>query len=185
MLAIESGYIGYTLQQYITKAKAGVRRPTEAFEKILTQVPGQIESSLGSFFLPGLTIEDAKLGDLPNMYSLIPLAQSVNAPIRALSSRTAWWAHSLSSRKIMPRSYIARRSLAKNVGKPLEHSCDCLARFTCDRIGRKTMCHLHGAGASAGSYSTIVQGSPPDWRSFLLGMADLLPQVMTGHRHIP
>lgn len=37
-------------------------------------------------FLPkGVDIKTAKLGDVPHMFSLVPLAQSVNAPIFALS----------------------------------------------------------------------------------------------------
>jgi len=82
---IRYGYAGYTLQQYITKSKGGVRRPTEAFERILKEVPNQIESSLGGFFPKHVGMQEAKLGDVPIMYSLIPLAQSVNAPIISLS----------------------------------------------------------------------------------------------------
>jgi cellulose biosynthesis protein BcsQ len=118
-LSIEQGYIGYTLQQYITKSKGGVRRPTEAFEKILSQVPDQISSSLGEFFVMGMTINDAKLGDVPNMYSLIPLAQSVNAPIRALSAQDGL----VGTQFKQSKDYAAiidslAQTLAKNLGFP-------------------------------------------------------------------
>jgi cellulose biosynthesis protein BcsQ len=79
-------FAGYTVQQYITKSKQGVRRPTAAFEQILEQIPEEIERSLGPYLANHLSPEDAKLGDVPNMYSLIPLAQSVNAPIAELQS---------------------------------------------------------------------------------------------------
>lgn len=79
-------FVGYTVQQYITKSKQGVRRPTQAFESILNGIPAEVESSLGPFTLDELAIEDLRLGDVPNMFSLIPLAQSVNAPIAALQS---------------------------------------------------------------------------------------------------
>lgn len=79
-------FIGYTVQQYITKSKKGVRRPTLAFERILSGIPEEVEKNLRRFAAPGLTMEDMKLGDVPNMYSLIPLAQSVNAPISDLQS---------------------------------------------------------------------------------------------------
>lgn len=81
---IESGYIGYTMQQYITKSKEGVRRPTNAYENILTMVPNVINESLSMRLKDGISIESAKLGDVPHLYSLIPLAQSVASPILEL-----------------------------------------------------------------------------------------------------
>jgi cellulose biosynthesis protein BcsQ len=83
---IRQGYIGYTLQQYITKSKGGIRRPTVAFDRILNRVPTEISQSLGGFFAPGLSMREAKLGDVPNMFSIIPLAQSANVPIMSLES---------------------------------------------------------------------------------------------------
>ncbi len=80
-IKIENGYIGYTLQQYITKSKQGVRRATVAFEKILTNVPIEVEAHLATNFASGVDMANANLGDVPNLYSIIPLAQSVNAPI--------------------------------------------------------------------------------------------------------
>ena len=81
---IIKGYLGYTMQQYITKSKGGVRIPTQAYEEILSSVPDIIEESLKDFFKDGLTIEDAKTGEVPHLYSLIPLAQSVASPILEL-----------------------------------------------------------------------------------------------------
>ena len=82
-----SGYLGYTLQQYITKTKGGERRPTKAYENILEAVPSVINEYLGQFFAPNiLNINYARLGELPHLYSLIPLAQSVAAPILDLKS---------------------------------------------------------------------------------------------------
>ncbi|MFH1976990.1 MAG: ParA family protein [Pseudomonadota bacterium] len=83
---IRSGYLGYTMQQYITKSKQGVRRATVAYENIIKMVPDEIDKSLGKYFAKGIEIGDAKLGDVPHLYSLIPLAQSVAAPILDLRS---------------------------------------------------------------------------------------------------
>ncbi|MDX3978849.1 ParA family protein [Shinella sp.] len=83
-LSIKSGYIGYTLQQYIAKSKEGIRRPTKAYERILNDVPNEVAKHL-SGFAPQQA--DLRLGDVPNLYSLIPLAQTVNAPIIALKSK--------------------------------------------------------------------------------------------------
>lgn len=82
--AIRKGFLGYTLQQYIAKAKAGVKRPTKAYERIISDIPAEIDQYLKEFS----SNENAPphLGDVPNLYSLIPLAQSVNAPIVALGS---------------------------------------------------------------------------------------------------
>jgi cellulose biosynthesis protein BcsQ len=80
-VSIRTGFAGYTMQQYITKSKQGERRPTKAYEDIISSVPTEIERSLSSFFAPNLNASSAKLGDVPHLYSLIPLAQSVSAPL--------------------------------------------------------------------------------------------------------
>jgi cellulose biosynthesis protein BcsQ len=52
-LPIKNGYSGYTMQQYITKSKQGVRRPTRAYEDIINNVPGVVQQSLQEFSLKG------------------------------------------------------------------------------------------------------------------------------------
>ncbi|TFL18836.1 ParA family protein [Jannaschia formosa] len=84
-IPIQKGFVGYTLQQYIAKSKEGVRRPTKAYERILDDIPHEISRYLREFFEG--SVEEAALGDVPNLYSLIPLAQSVNAPIIGLKSK--------------------------------------------------------------------------------------------------
>ena len=86
-IAISAGFVGYTLQQYIAKSKGGVRRPTRAYERILSDIPGEIDNYLSEFLPNGEDQPKPNLGDVPNLYSLIPLAQSANAPIIALGSR--------------------------------------------------------------------------------------------------
>jgi cellulose biosynthesis protein BcsQ len=83
---IDHGYIGYTLQQYITKSKKGQRRPTDAFEKILRNVPAEVDRSLLPFFGKNVSSNNVHLGDVPNLYSLIPMAQKANSPIFDLRS---------------------------------------------------------------------------------------------------
>jgi cellulose biosynthesis protein BcsQ len=85
-LPILNGYIGYTLQQYIAKTSAGEKRPTKAYEDIIKDVPKAIDSILESFTAPNLTKQKLKLGDIPHMYSLVPLAQSKSAPVFDLKS---------------------------------------------------------------------------------------------------
>ncbi|MBA1259868.1 ParA family protein [Pseudomonas oryzihabitans] len=84
-IRIQDGFVGYTLQQYIAKSKAGERRPTKAYERILSDIPNEVENFLKSF-KHNINL-DSHLGDVPNLYSLIPLAQSANAPIIALKAK--------------------------------------------------------------------------------------------------
>ena len=84
-IAIKDGFVGYTLQQYISKSKGGVRRPTKAYERILEDVPHEVSTYLAKF--SGGKDGNTHLGDVPNLYSLIPLAQSVNAPIISLRAK--------------------------------------------------------------------------------------------------
>ena len=83
-VAIGDGYVGYTLQQYIAKSKKGIRRPTKAYERILNDVPEEVHIYLAKFSNDNSSLH---LGDVPNLYSLIPLAQTVNSPIIALRAR--------------------------------------------------------------------------------------------------
>jgi cellulose biosynthesis protein BcsQ len=83
-LKIKNGYLGYTIQQYIAKSKQGVRRPTKAYEEIISNVPKAVESSLKNYIKPNLKVDHLKLGDVPHLYSLIPLAQSNSCPITKL-----------------------------------------------------------------------------------------------------
>jgi len=86
-LPIKSGFSGYTLQQYITKSKQGIRRPTKAYEEIINNVPSEVAAALKDFWSSNKDFSSAKLGDIPHLYSLIPLAQSVSAPIVSLKSQ--------------------------------------------------------------------------------------------------
>jgi len=81
-----TGFVGYTVQQYITRSKRGERRPTRAYETILERIPGEIEATLAPFKSKSVSPAGLRLGDVPNLYSLIPLAQDVNAPISGLKS---------------------------------------------------------------------------------------------------
>jgi cellulose biosynthesis protein BcsQ len=114
-LDIQKGFVGYTMQQYITKSKSGLRRPTKAYEDIINSVPHQIESSLGEFFVEGLSLADAKLGDVPHLYSLIPLAQAVSAPIVALGA-----ADGLVGSQYQQRTQYA--DIVANVAERLAHN---------------------------------------------------------------
>jgi cellulose biosynthesis protein BcsQ len=79
-------FVGYTVQQYIAKSKEGKRRATKAYERILAEIPPTVTTELGQFVAPHINPAALRLPDVPHMYSLVPLAQSANAPIDALES---------------------------------------------------------------------------------------------------
>jgi hypothetical protein len=85
--SIKSGFVGYTLNQYLTKSKGGERIATDRYEEILRKVPQEIDQLSALYGAQSLKGNSAKLGDVPHMYSLIPLAQTRAAPIGELTSR--------------------------------------------------------------------------------------------------
>jgi len=76
-------FSGYVTQQYIAKMKDGQRQAVGAFEKIIKQIPKSIEKQLITHFNPSkpIAFDAYNLGEIPNLYSLIPLSQLANAPI--------------------------------------------------------------------------------------------------------
>ena len=72
------------MQQYITKSKQGKRRATAAFENIIKNVPNEVQTYLSKYFSANVDLDSVHLGDVPNLYSIIPLAQNIRAPIFAL-----------------------------------------------------------------------------------------------------
>jgi cellulose biosynthesis protein BcsQ len=80
-----SRFVGYTVQQYITKTIRNEKRATGAYEAILQKIPQKISVSLGQYIAPRLTIDDVRLGDVPHMFSLVPLAQTSHTPIHKLT----------------------------------------------------------------------------------------------------
>lgn len=77
-------FAGYTIQQYVSKTIRGVRRATKAYEKIIKRFPRVIARDLEAFTQVN---QPLKLGDVPNMYSLVPLAQDANSPIHGIKSK--------------------------------------------------------------------------------------------------
>lgn len=78
-------FIGYTVQQYITKSTGGRRRPTARYEAIKKKIPPTVQQHLGSFVANHVKTEKLELPDVPHMYSLVPLGQSTHCPIHRLT----------------------------------------------------------------------------------------------------
>lgn len=70
-------FLGYVVQQY----RAKLHQPVKAYERIISQIPGQIESYLKFFYPEAWNVKSLKIGDIPNFNSLIPLSQTANKPV--------------------------------------------------------------------------------------------------------
>jgi cellulose biosynthesis protein BcsQ len=80
-------FAGYVTQQYTAKMTEGRRRPVKAYERILRRAPGLIDRELVQQFsdLPADT--EYRLGEIPNLHSVVPMSQTANAPIFALRGK--------------------------------------------------------------------------------------------------
>ncbi len=117
---LRQSFAGYTVQQYITKSKSGQRRPTAAFEAILKRIPEEVEATLAGFVADGLNHDSLKLGDVPSMFSLVPLSQSANAPIIELRSTDGLVGSQFSQQaKYVETIDLVTRALGTNIGLSL------------------------------------------------------------------
>jgi len=116
-----SRFVGYTVQQYITKTIRDQKRATGAYEAILEKIPSQILLSLGSVFARPLQTSDVRLGDVPHMYSLVPLAQTAHAPIHGLTNKDGLSGGQYSQQRVYDAFIGAlSKSLLGNLRKSLE-----------------------------------------------------------------
>ncbi|MGV0696058.1 AAA family ATPase [Mycobacterium intracellulare] len=78
-------FAGYVTQQYTAKRdSSGTRRPVKAFEDLMSEIPAKIEEN---FLIDSpLTAEEANLGTIPTLHSLIPMSQLSRKPIFELKA---------------------------------------------------------------------------------------------------
>lgn len=81
-LPVENGFLGYTVQQYVSRAKGGTLRSVKAYEQYREQIPERASDLADMSRLPS---NNLNLGLVPNMFAMVPLAQSVHSPILALT----------------------------------------------------------------------------------------------------
>lgn len=79
-LPIRHGFIGYTVQQYVSRASGGQIRQIEAYDKHRRAIPKRAQRLIELSHLS----KDIELGTIPNMFSMIPLAQGCHSPIAGL-----------------------------------------------------------------------------------------------------
>lgn len=79
-------FAGYSVQQYITKTFKTGRRPVKSYEKIMQQIPATVHEAM-QFLYPTMAAgAELELAHIPNLFSLVPMAQSAKAPIHDLTS---------------------------------------------------------------------------------------------------
>ncbi|MEV8165415.1 AAA family ATPase [Rothia kristinae] len=81
-----SVYLGFTIQQYLTKTSdGGKRRAVKSYDKYRHEIPSKAEKLATA--LPGRRDGgNPDLGTVPFMFSMVPLAQSRNSPIAGLTT---------------------------------------------------------------------------------------------------
>jgi hypothetical protein len=79
---IFTGFLGYTTQQYVSRVSGGEIRHVQAYDRHRNEIPERAErlAQVSSHRRRNLD-----LGTVPNMFSMVPLAQSVHAPIMDLT----------------------------------------------------------------------------------------------------
>ena len=82
-------FAGYSVQQYVARKFKTGKRPVKAFDDIMAIIPETVETHLRKFVAQGLDPSQLKLGDIPFLYSLAPLAQSHKVPIHELVNAKA------------------------------------------------------------------------------------------------
>lgn len=79
-------YLGYIEQQYITKIVDGKKRAVRSYEKILEQIPSEIEKHIIKPINNDMYDIDYNIGSIPNFYSLVPMSQTAHKPIFKLNN---------------------------------------------------------------------------------------------------
>jgi cellulose biosynthesis protein BcsQ len=87
-VTIDHGFIGYTLQSYISRKDAdGNVRTTHSYQRIIDNFEPEIDRNLSVFKrLEIESNENLNLGEIPHMFGILALSQFVGAPIANLNS---------------------------------------------------------------------------------------------------
>lgn len=79
-LAIRNGYLGYTVQQYVSRTSKGEVRRIRSYDRHREEIPARAQRLAPRSPFSG----ELEVGTVPNMFSMIPLAQTMHAPIISL-----------------------------------------------------------------------------------------------------
>jgi hypothetical protein len=107
-------FSGYTVQQYVTKAMGSEYRSVSAYDRYKRQIPERA-AALTELRYP--TAHDPNLGVVPNMFSMVPLAQAAHAPIRDLTTADGLRGAQVSQQtRYSKRLDAIARRLVENIG---------------------------------------------------------------------
>lgn len=111
-------YIGYSIQQYAKRRFKSGERPTKAYEKVISGFHAQIVKSLSPFAKEGIAYDELKLGDIPYVYSVIPLSQTSNTPIFKLNYASGIRGNQTSNvEKYCDYLEVVAKNFIRNVGE--------------------------------------------------------------------
>lgn len=87
-VSIDSGFLGYTLQSYISRKDAqGNVRTTQAYQRIIDNFEPEVQQNMGGYKKPSIHSHlELNLGEIPHMFGILALSQYVGAPIANLNS---------------------------------------------------------------------------------------------------
>ena len=80
-LHIRNGWVGYTVQQYVSRTSAGIVRNIKSYDQFKNQIPERA-NRLKDLKSPYMT--KSEIGVVPNMFAMIPMAQTAHSPISEL-----------------------------------------------------------------------------------------------------
>jgi cellulose biosynthesis protein BcsQ len=81
-------FAGYVTQQYTAKSSVEkIRQPVKAYDRIIRRIPNLVKDELVERFSSLPSGARYKLGEIPNLHSVVPMSQTANAPIFALKAK--------------------------------------------------------------------------------------------------
>ncbi|WLI89025.1 ParA family protein [Massilia sp. R2A-15] len=119
---IDQGFLGYTLQSYISrKDAAGNVRTTDSYQRIIDNFEPEIERHLSPFKMPSVTKNaDLNLGEIPHMFGILALSQYVAAPITNLNASDGMAGSQYAQAKNYVLAFnVITEKIMKNLGEPL------------------------------------------------------------------
>jgi hypothetical protein len=78
-------FAGYSVQQYVTRKFKTGPRAVASYDRIIRDIPDTVKGAMEIFRPDGLSQDDLKLGDVPFIYSLVPMSQATRTPIPDLT----------------------------------------------------------------------------------------------------
>lgn len=122
-VTIDNGFVGYTLQSYISRKDAhGNVRTTHSYQRIINNFEPEIESNLSVFKRLGIgDVKGLNLGEIPHMFGILALSQFVGAPIANLNSSDGMAGSQYTQAKNYIKAFdsISDRVM-QNMGEPVD-----------------------------------------------------------------